>query len=99
MSHHRLNWKFLLGFLAVVAIGGGLLHARYKRQVGKQADTLLELANGADQKGEAAKAVGFLRRYLVFRPLDTDARGRLGLLLARVARQPAAPPSLLRPRR
>ncbi len=89
MSQYRLNWKFLLGFLAVVAIGGGLLHARYKRQVGKQADTLLELANGADQKGDAGKAVGFLRRYLVFRPLDTDARGRLGLLLARVARQPA----------
>lgn len=88
MSQYRLNWKFLVGSLVVVAAAGGALHFRYKQQVGRQADTLLELANGADQKAEPVKAIGFLRRYLVFRPQDHDARGRLGVLLVRNARQP-----------
>lgn len=88
MSQYRLNWKFLVGSLVVVAAAVGALHFRYKQQVGRQADTLLELANGADQKAEPVKAIGFLRRYLVFRPQDHDARGRLGVLLVRNARQP-----------
>ncbi|HEX4608905.1 MAG TPA: hypothetical protein VH092_11930, partial [Urbifossiella sp.] len=87
MFTYRLNWKFLVGFLAVLAVSGGLLHARYTRQLGRQADTLMELANKTEEK-QPVKAAGYLRRYLVFRPDDHDARGRLGLLLARTARQP-----------
>jgi tetratricopeptide (TPR) repeat protein len=86
MSQYRLNWKFLLGFLAAVAAAGVLLQVMYKRQVGRQAGTLLESANAAEQK-EPAKAAAYFRRYLAFRPQDHDARGRLGLLLARLARQ------------
>src|SRR3954466_12082599 len=89
MTAYRISFRFLFGFLAVFAAGGALLHAQYKRNVGRQADILLHLADAAEAKGEPAKAVGYLRRYLAFRPRDHAARGRLGLTFVRLAGRPA----------
>src|SRR5258708_9899513 len=72
----------LIGMAAVVAAAIYLLH---RRQAGKQAAAFLYQADAAEQRGDLARAAGYLRRALALRPNDTDGRARLGLLLADTA--------------
>ncbi|HET6576273.1 MAG TPA: tetratricopeptide repeat protein, partial [Fimbriiglobus sp.] len=90
-TKYRVNWKFLgvvVAGLAAVAVG---THLRYRQQVGSQAGVLVHLAGAAEAEGELGKAVGYLRRYLVYAPDDTDTRARFGLLLGRLARTSREP--------
>jgi predicted Zn-dependent protease len=82
---YRVNWKFLLGVLVIAGALAAGTHYAYKRQFGKQADVLRELADAAEARGEPAKCADYLRRYLRFKPRDYDTKARFGLLLSRLA--------------
>ncbi len=87
MTHTTLNIRLLIGLVVTsVALTGGV-HWLHSQQARKQATVLKEQAELAES-GSPLKAAGFYRRYLVFAPQDHEARARMGLLLAGLARTP-----------
>lgn len=88
--NRQLNVKllgFLVGAAALFALGIHLLHGFQER---RNASSLLQQAERAEQDGKAEQAAQHLRTYLGFAPDDTDALTRYGLLLSRLASQPQA---------
>jgi tetratricopeptide (TPR) repeat protein len=93
-----INVRFLVCLLVTAALGGAGTHFLHGYQVKRNAGALLVQAGRAEQEAEAAdppareahqaKAVQHLRRYLAYRPADTQARARLGRLLETLARSP-----------
>jgi tetratricopeptide (TPR) repeat protein len=81
-----LNYRYLLKLLIVLAIVAGGVHLLHARQAGKQADAFLHQAETAEKEGRLDRAASYLGRYLALRPSETDVRARLGLALAKVAR-------------
>lgn len=81
----KLNLRVLaclaLG-LPVLAAGVHLLHGR---QVQRNAGTLLQQADRAEEQGDRAAAVDYLQRYLSLSRADAAVWARLGLLLNRQA--------------
>src|SRR5438034_10818215 len=79
----QLNLKFtaaLLVSLVLIGVGGHFLHAY---QFERNASAIKRRAEEAQDKKEFAKALGYFIRYLRFRPDDTDALSKYGLLLER----------------
>lgn len=94
----KLNVRFLAALLVVLAACGAGTHFLHGYQVKRNAGTFLDQADKAEQAAEAAegaekvvqyrKVVQLLSRYLAYRPSDTEARARLGMLLQDLARTP-----------
>jgi tetratricopeptide (TPR) repeat protein len=92
----KLNVRFLAALLVVLAACGAGTHFLHGYQVKRNAGAFLDQADKAEQAAEAAeeaekaahyrKEVQLLSRYLAYRPSDTEARARLGMLLEDLAR-------------
>jgi tetratricopeptide (TPR) repeat protein len=82
----RLNWKFLSALLGVVALAGGTVVMVQNLQVNRSAAGLLHQADRAEVEGRLAKSQEYLGRYLGYRPDDTTALARYGLILEKEAR-------------
>lgn len=77
-----INVKFaavLLGTLAALAVGGHVLHGY---QVKRNAQILLDQASKAEERGELARAIDYVRRYRGLAPHDDEALAKLGTLLS-----------------
>ncbi len=78
----RLNRKLFFSLLATFVLLGAGLAGLHAVQSGRIARALLWQARRAQQKGDLARAVRYLARYLEFVPGDSEQRARLGLALA-----------------
>lgn len=78
---HTVNYKFLLSLLGIVVAVSIAVISMHSWQVDRNADVFRERAEAAREKGESDQAISDYTRYLVFRPLDTDARAQLGMLI------------------
>ena len=86
----RLNWKFLLILVVVIAmLGVGALGA-YKFQKRRSVAALLVQAKAAEKAGDHANADGLYAHYLGFRRDDSATMADYGLMLAGDADTPAA---------
>jgi tetratricopeptide (TPR) repeat protein len=81
-----LNVRYLVGLVLVLAAAATAVYFAHRRQAGKLAEAYLHQADAAEKDGQAGKAADYLRRYLAMQPADTDARARLGLILAKQAK-------------
>ncbi len=79
----RLNVKGILLLLGGLVLFGLATHFVHGFQVKRQAGSLLKQAERAENAKEYRLAIDYLRRYLGFRPGETDALARYGRLLAR----------------
>jgi Tfp pilus assembly protein PilF len=79
----RLNVKGLLVLLGGLVLSGLAVHFLHGFQVKRQAGILLKQEERAENAKEYRVAIDYLRRYLGFRPDDTDALAHYGRLLAR----------------
>ncbi len=92
----RFNVKFTACLLVLGVLCGGGTHFLHGYQVKRNAGVFLERADRAAKEAETAepaekaalyrKEAEHLRRYLAFRPRDTEARARLGILLEKFVR-------------
>lgn len=82
----KLNVRFLLWLLAIVAVFAGGVHFLHRAQAKGQVEFFLAQAKQAREKGENQREATFLNRYLLFRADDLPARVRLGELLVGSAR-------------
>lgn len=81
-----LNVKWLVGSVIVVAVLAGGTHWLHGFQVRRNAGSLLEVADRAEQKGDLEVARTSLERYVALAPQDTDALARHAFLLDRLAK-------------
>ncbi len=81
-----INFRFLIVLLIVTAITGASVHFVHAWQARKQADTFLKLADAAQKAGNPRRAYDLLSRYLALFPDNTEVRARMGMILARAAR-------------
>jgi len=81
IMRRTLNLKFIALVLActiVASVGVHFLHAfQVKRNIG----SLLAHATKAEEDGEPVKAIGYLSRYVAFRPGQAEPLLKLGVLL------------------
>jgi tetratricopeptide (TPR) repeat protein len=95
----KINIRFLAILLVCLALGGGGIYFLHGYQVQRNAGVFLDRADRAEKDAEATadakdkeahyrKEAEHLRRYLAFRPKDTEARARFGVLLEKLARSP-----------
>jgi tetratricopeptide (TPR) repeat protein len=84
-----LNVKRLACLLVVLAVVGAGTHFLHGFQVRRNASSLLGQAAEAEKAGHLDDAVEYLDRYLTLVPADWDALERFGVLLDRVADDPA----------
>ena len=78
----RLNPKaFLITVVAFVSLGG-VVFAVHGYQMGRSSAGLLTLAEKTEKRGDLARSVDYLGRYLVYVPENVDAQAKYGLLLA-----------------
>src|SRR5580700_10427485 len=82
----QLNFKYLLRLVVIAIAVAATVYLVHHWQVGKQADAYLVQANIAEERGDLARAAGYLRRFIVERSDDIDARARLSLIVAQTAR-------------
>ncbi len=61
------------------------LYVVHRWQAGRQAGAFVHQADVAEQQGDLGRAANYLRRYLVMRPGDVDARARLAMLMEETA--------------
>jgi tetratricopeptide (TPR) repeat protein len=104
---YTVKWRFLLKLVVVLLVAGAAVFFVHRWQVGRQVGVFLHQAdlardaaereqqagNRAQAQAEREREEGYLRRYVMARPDDLDARDRLGRLLvqnARSGRQSAA---------
>src|SRR5262245_61639319 len=80
------NMKRVLGLLVVAAALGVAAHLLHSFQVRRKPGVLLQLANQARNGGRLTEAIGYLRRYLVFMPDDTEALASMSLMLDEASR-------------
>ena len=73
--------------IAVVLLGAGV-HVLHEFRVKRSAGSLLKRAIQAEVRGDGKEAVAYLKRYLVFRPDQSEALARYGLLLEDLAQTP-----------
>lgn len=78
----RLNVKLFVGLIVGSILIVGALALVHWLQTGRIAQGMLARSEQAEDQGEIAEAARFLGRYLELAPEDTDARARLGKLLA-----------------
>lgn len=78
----RLDSRFALVLLLVIAVLAGAAHLLHGFQVRRNARFLLEQALVQQRQGDERASSGFFRRYLNLVPEDNDARAQWGLLLA-----------------
>jgi predicted Zn-dependent protease len=92
MKRRKLNLPFLLCLVAGLVLGAPLVHLVHGYQVRRSAGALLDRADRAEQEGRLSGALDYLRRYLGFRPNDSEVLARYALLLAdkQVATTPRA---------
>ena len=97
---YTIKWRFLLKLAVVVLVAGTAVFFVHRWQVGKQVGTFLHHAdlardaaereqqagNREQARAEREREEGFLRRYVMARADDLDARDRLGRLLVQTAR-------------
>jgi cellulose synthase operon protein C len=96
--NRRLNIRAVLILLGAATLLGVGVHLLHGAQVNRQATTLLTQANLAEQKKNLPATLDYMRRYLGFKPGDTDVLARYAQLLAdeKVANTPAKVDSALR---
>jgi tetratricopeptide (TPR) repeat protein len=82
-----VNVRILGVLLGTVVVLGAVVHGLHAYQRGRQqsADALSRMAQRALDKGQFARAVTYLERYLSLIPGDTDALVKLGQTLDRLA--------------
>src|SRR5438128_2296883 len=76
-----LNVRFLIGSLAVLFLAGTLVHFTHAWQVRRNAGSLVERADQANQTGDLEQAIRYYRHYLVQEPEDFSTRAKLALIL------------------
>jgi tetratricopeptide (TPR) repeat protein len=81
----RLNLKALIILVLAGLLAGAGGYAFYKFQVRRNAQKLLAEAVQAERRNDRARAAQMLDRYLRYRPWDTAALSRLGMLQAELA--------------
>lgn len=81
----RLNVKFLVILLAVVAAGAVGVVLLQQFQVRRNADQLVKRAKLRLEEGKQAEAIGLLGRYLSLRPADASAQAQYAQLLLKRA--------------
>ncbi|MCI0682563.1 MAG: tetratricopeptide repeat protein [Gemmataceae bacterium] len=77
-----INVKFaaiVVGVFAILAAGAHLLHGY---QVKRNARILFDQAQKAEERGDLARAIDYVRRYRGLAPHDDEALAKLGMLLA-----------------
>lgn len=84
----QLDLKLALWLVGIVFVFGVSLHALHAYQVDRNADALLHQADRALDKKQIDQALRMFGHYLAYRPHDTDARARYGLLLEKHATNP-----------
>ncbi|WP_145244353.1 tetratricopeptide repeat protein [Urbifossiella limnaea] len=75
------NWRFLGGLALVLVAGAVAVNLVHRRQVGQQVGAFLRHADSARDAKDPVREAEYLRRYLIARPDDLDARERLGRVL------------------
>src|SRR5688572_21238542 len=85
MTHKKLNVKVLLALMAAVVVLGAGGYLIYEVQTRRNAGKLLAQADFAKQQKKTSREATILDRYLRYRPEDTDALARYGLLQADLA--------------
>src|SRR4051794_9370322 len=95
-----IKWRFLVKLAVVLLVAVVVFHFAHRWQVSRQigaflhqADLARDAAEREEQSGnrttastERAREQMFLRRYILARPDDMDARERLGRLMCQSAR-------------
>lgn len=84
----RLNLRVLACLVFGLPLIAGGTHWLHNYQVRRNAGTLLEQADRAEEKGDRAGAVEYLQRYVALNRNDASAWSRLGLLLDRQTSSP-----------
>ena len=82
MKLKKLNVKVLLALMVAVAVLGAGGYLVYEVQTRRNASKLLAQADIAEKQKNASRAATILDRYLRYRPEDTNALARYGLLQA-----------------
>jgi len=78
----RVNARFLLIVVLVLGAVCGGTYVLHGWQMERNADSLLALAEEADEDGQTETAIQYLSQYLRFRPHDYDTKVRLADLIA-----------------
>src|SRR4051794_12655320 len=77
----RLKWWFIAKVALVVVVAAVAVHLVHQRQVRQQTGAFLHQADLARDAGNPEAEARHLKRYLLARPDDLDARERLGRVL------------------
>ena len=77
----RLNLKLLAALLVVVVLLAGAVYGVHRLQVRRRVAGSLRQAEQAERAGDLRVAEQALERYAAYRPQDTDALARFGLIL------------------
>jgi cellulose synthase operon protein C len=81
----KLNWRFVLKLSGVVFVTLVAVHFIHRWQVQRQVGAFLRQADVAHDASDTAREITYLKRYLVARPTDNDARERLGRVACKSA--------------
>src|SRR6266478_27226 len=84
----KLNLKLCGCLVGTTLLLGTGVHFLHGYQVKRNAGTLLEQGLAAQKQQRLTEAVKLLSFYLAYRPLDTNARATLGLILEQEAKTP-----------
>lgn len=74
----KLNIRFLIKFIVVLAVVLGAIHFWHRRQATKQVEQFRHLAQKAKEEKKPDIELRYLSRYLALRPNDVDVRERFG---------------------
>ncbi|MEX0711622.1 MAG: tetratricopeptide repeat protein, partial [Pirellulales bacterium] len=78
----KINVRFLLGLVTIVAVLAGATHLLHGHQVRRSAEVLLVQADNRLKADKPGEAIGYLQRYVKLNPADTAQRARLARALA-----------------
>ena len=79
----QINVRLLACLILVLGVGAGLVHVLHGYLVQRSAALLLRRAAEVGRAGKPAAEFDLLKRYLAYRPDDSAALERYGLILAR----------------
>jgi Flp pilus assembly protein TadD len=85
MGNRQFKWKLLPWLGGAAILCAATVHVAHSSQMKRHTQSFLAQADREAADGRPDRAAEYLKRYLAFRPSDTDALARYGMVLEQTA--------------